>query len=192
MDLFELFWEGNHTCRKWSKCRPTHRNRTCVPIQVNYGIMGGLAASLSVPIGAKQDVKAGSVPINLCCDFMSQLYWHDTKYIPLHEPHQLTSFEWTVYITMEMIIIIITIPGSHCECPHRCGKGVNGTPTVPMTRLAHIQHICSNKVYLSHLYWFMYCNRPAMCLLKSDLDIFGGFCCITFKSCPFSGLEEVA
>jgi hypothetical protein len=32
-------------------------NRTGIPIQVNDGIMGGLAAIVSVPIRAKQEVK---------------------------------------------------------------------------------------------------------------------------------------
>jgi hypothetical protein len=45
-------------------------NRTGVPIQVNDGIMGGLLAITSVPIGAKQEVKAGSVPINICSDLL--------------------------------------------------------------------------------------------------------------------------
>ena len=39
-----------------------------IPIQVNYVISGGLAAIVSVPIGAKQEVKAGSVPINMGFD----------------------------------------------------------------------------------------------------------------------------
>ena len=74
-----------------------------VPIQVNNGIMGGLAAIASVHIWAKQEVKAWSVPINMCCDLLIQFNWHYQQYIPLQEPHQLTSFEWTFYITMEII-----------------------------------------------------------------------------------------
>ena len=56
-----------------------------VSIQVNNGIMGGLAAILSLPIGAKQEVKAGSVTSNLCCDLLNQLKCH----YKLHEPHKL-------------------------------------------------------------------------------------------------------
>jgi hypothetical protein len=43
-------------------------NRTGIRVQVNDGIMGGLVAIVSVPIGAKQEVKAGSVPINMGFD----------------------------------------------------------------------------------------------------------------------------
>lgn len=58
-------------------CLNTHTqrnrmNRTGVPIQVNYGILVGQAAIACVPIGAKQEVKAGSVPINLYCDLLNQ------------------------------------------------------------------------------------------------------------------------
>jgi hypothetical protein len=37
-------------------------NRTDVPIQVNDGKIGKLAAIASVTIGAKQEIKAGTVP----------------------------------------------------------------------------------------------------------------------------------
>jgi hypothetical protein len=41
-------------------CRYRNRmNRTGITIQVNDGIMGVLAAIANVPIGAKQEVKAG-------------------------------------------------------------------------------------------------------------------------------------
>ena len=39
-------------------------HRMGILIQVNYAIMGGLAAIVSVPKGAKQEVKAESEPIN--------------------------------------------------------------------------------------------------------------------------------
>jgi hypothetical protein len=77
-------------------------DRTGVPIQDDDVIMGVLSAVASAPIGAKHWLKAGSVPIRLCCDLLNQLNWHYNKYIPLHEPHP--SSEWTFYITMEMIV----------------------------------------------------------------------------------------
>lgn len=62
-------------CRPLSRMREyyNHRNRMGVTIQVNVGITGGLAAIVSVPIGAKQEVKAGSVPINMCCVVLIEL-----------------------------------------------------------------------------------------------------------------------
>ena len=75
--------------------------------------MGGLA---DVHLGPKQEVKAGSVPINMCCDLLIQLNWHYKNYIPLHEPYQLTSFEWAFNITMDImasqyqaVIVSVTI-----------------------------------------------------------------------------------
>lgn len=50
-------------------CHRNIMNRTGISIQVKDGIMSGLATNASVPIGAKQEVIAGSVPINTCCDF---------------------------------------------------------------------------------------------------------------------------
>ena len=50
-----------------------NRNRMGVPTQVNDTIMSGMAASASVHIGAKQEVKSGSEPINMCCDLLIQL-----------------------------------------------------------------------------------------------------------------------
>jgi hypothetical protein len=44
-----------------------------VTIQVNVGITCGLAAIVRVPIGAKQKVKAGNVPINMCCVVLIEL-----------------------------------------------------------------------------------------------------------------------
>lgn len=71
-------------------CHRNRINRTGVHVQVNNGIMCGLAAISGVPIGVKQGAKAGGVPINVL--------FNSTD---ITEPHSLTSFELTFYVTVE-------------------------------------------------------------------------------------------
>jgi hypothetical protein len=134
-------------------------------------------------------------PISTC---VKLCFWNtDPQQIRLSTPRQLPcrrmySTDWTVCMT-------------GVQHTARCRKTAMDVVKRSMERRPwgieedvrqigrYIEQIRSNKVDTGlSPSWLMCCNRKTMLLLESELDMCGYFRCITFRSSPFSGLEEVA